>query len=169
MPLPLPLLLAGAIAVISPGEPTNWAANIANIFLAPFGLGSSDSSVSAEGTKGDLLQLTQKRLPQGVPVHVACKDSRCVCVCLCAHSLARAQQCCGLFPQTVRQQLQQLNYDICHPSAADSSLLFNNPSLARGQPKWLLTTPPMCVCVCACVSLLQTLPYHSGVYCHPRA
>lgn len=92
MPLPLPLLLAGAIAVISPGEPTNWAANIANIFLAPFGLGSSDSSVSAEGTKGDLLQLTQKRLPQGVPVHVACKDSRCVCVCVrtASHELNNA-------------------------------------------------------------------------------
>lgn len=71
-------LLNGALGnpVTSLGEPTNWAINIANIFLAPFGLGSSDSSVSAEGTKGDLLQLTQKRLPQGVPVHVACKDSR---------------------------------------------------------------------------------------------
>jgi hypothetical protein len=67
---------AAAAAVSSPGEPTNWAINIANIFLAPFGIGSSDSSVSAEGTKGDLLKQTQKRLPQAMPVHVACKDNR---------------------------------------------------------------------------------------------
>jgi hypothetical protein len=62
--------------VSSPGEPTNWAVNIANIFLAPFGLGSSDSSVSAEGTKGDMLKETQQRLPKDMPVHVACRGDR---------------------------------------------------------------------------------------------
>lgn len=65
-----------ACAVSSPGEPTNWAVNIANIFLAPFGLGSSDSSVSAEGTQGDVLKQTQRRLPRAMPVHVACRDDR---------------------------------------------------------------------------------------------
>lgn len=70
-------------AVSAPGEPTNWANNIANIFLAPFGIGSSDSSVSAEGTKGDLLKQTQKRLPHGLPVHVACRTERYVCVRVC--------------------------------------------------------------------------------------
>jgi hypothetical protein len=64
--------------VNTPGEPTNWANNLANIFLAPFGIGSSDSSVSAEGTKGDLLQQTQKRLPQSLPIYVACRDNRYV-------------------------------------------------------------------------------------------
>lgn len=69
---------AGPAAVGTPGEPTNWAINIANIFLAPFGIGSSDSSVSAEGTKGDLLLQTQTRLPQSLPIYVACRDNRCV-------------------------------------------------------------------------------------------
>jgi hypothetical protein len=86
--------------VTSLGEPTNWAINIANIFLAPFGLGSSDSSVSAEGTKGDLLQLTQKRLPQGVPVHVACRDSRCVCLCTASQDCCSFDSCYKLFTRS---------------------------------------------------------------------
>lgn len=61
----------------APGEPTSWATNLANIFLTPFGLGASASSVSAAGTKGDVLNHTQQQqLPQGFPVHVACQDDR---------------------------------------------------------------------------------------------
>jgi hypothetical protein len=62
--------------VTAPGEPSSWASHLAAIFLAPFGLGTSDSSVSAAGTKGDLLRQTKKRLPN-IPVHVACTNNRC--------------------------------------------------------------------------------------------
>eukprot|EP00879_Flechtneria_rotunda_P024789 GHRR01026302.1.p2 GENE.GHRR01026302.1~~GHRR01026302.1.p2 ORF type:complete len:107 (+),score=41.48 GHRR01026302.1:1659-1979(+) len=60
------------------GEPTAWANNVASIFLSPFGLGTSDSSVSAAGTRGDILKATQKKLLPGFPVNVACTNNRSV-------------------------------------------------------------------------------------------
>jgi hypothetical protein len=59
-----------------PGEPSAWASNIASIFLNPFGVGSSDSSIGANGTRGDMLRVTKRKLLPGFPVSVACKDNR---------------------------------------------------------------------------------------------
>ncbi|WIA39163.1 hypothetical protein OEZ86_005290 [Tetradesmus obliquus] len=71
-------LLLGAIGnpTTMPGEPSAWASNIASIFLNPFGVGSSDSSVSANGTRGDMLKATRRRLLPAFPVNVACQDNR---------------------------------------------------------------------------------------------
>lgn len=63
-------------AATAPGEPTAWANNIAAIFLNPFGVGSSDSSVSANGTNGRILQQTRKKLLPGFPISVACNNNR---------------------------------------------------------------------------------------------
>lgn len=62
----------------APGEPTAWANNIAAIFLNPFGIGSGDSSVSANGTNGRILQQTRKKLMPGFPISVACNNNRFV-------------------------------------------------------------------------------------------
>jgi hypothetical protein len=59
-----------------PGDISSWTSHIASVFLAPFGLGSSDGSVSANGTRGDVLRLTKRRLLPGLPVAVACNDQR---------------------------------------------------------------------------------------------
>lgn len=64
------------IAATMPGEPSAWATNIASIFLNPFGVGSSDSSVSANGTRGDIMKVTKKKLLPGYPVSVACNNQR---------------------------------------------------------------------------------------------
>jgi UDP-N-acetyl-D-mannosaminuronic acid transferase (WecB/TagA/CpsF family) len=61
-----------------PGEPSAWATNAAKIFLQPFGLANPDSTVSAVGTNGDILQATRAKLQSGFPVNVACNNSRWV-------------------------------------------------------------------------------------------
>jgi hypothetical protein len=66
-------------AVSVPGEPSAWAANVASIFLKPFGLANPDSTVSAAGTNGNVLQATRAKLNAGFPVNVACNDSRYGC------------------------------------------------------------------------------------------
>lgn len=58
------------------GEPSSWARHLSATFLAPFGLGSSDASVSAAGTKGNVLRQTRKQLQASFPIHVACTDGR---------------------------------------------------------------------------------------------
>lgn len=63
-------------AVTAPGEPSSYANHLASIFLSPFGLGSSDSSVSAAGTKGNMLRQTKRRLLPMFSVHVACTNNR---------------------------------------------------------------------------------------------
>lgn len=78
---PSVLFCLSVITATMPGEPSAWATNIASIFLNPFGVGSSDSSVGANGTRGDMLRVTKRKLLPGFPVNVACKDNRCGFVC----------------------------------------------------------------------------------------
>eukprot|EP00878_Enallax_costatus_P040184 GHUV01046193.1.p3 GENE.GHUV01046193.1~~GHUV01046193.1.p3 ORF type:complete len:135 (+),score=31.50 GHUV01046193.1:276-680(+) len=58
-----------------PGEPTSWALNVASIFLSPYGVGSKCSTVSANGTAGDILSKTKRKLP-GYQVNVACQNDK---------------------------------------------------------------------------------------------